>query len=86
MSYNFDLAVSANISEKVVKEMITAIVEEQTGKKVATIDMKFRTVTKGIGPGETDEKVFDGCSVQFANEQTSAPTSKANLKFKKDVY
>ena len=85
MSYNFEFAVSAQISEKVVKEMITRVVEEQTGKKVSNIDMKFRTVTRGIGPAETDERVFDGCSVQFENEK-STPTSKSEIKFKKDVY
>jgi len=85
MPYNFELAVSAQISEKVVKEMITRIVEEQTGKKVSNIDMKFRTVTRGIGPAETSERVFDGCAVQFANEQPTQPLN-ADLKFKKDVY
>ena len=45
--YNFDFAVSAKISEQVVKEMITRVVEEQTGKKVSKIEMNMRTVTKG---------------------------------------
>ncbi len=83
MTYNFEFAVSAQISEKVVKEMVTKVVEEQTGKKVSNIDMKFRSVTKGIGPSETTERVFDGCTVYFFNERTDSTVDKS---FKKDTY
>lgn len=63
--YNFDFAVSATISEKVVKEMITKVVEEQTGKKVSKIEMKMRSVSKGSFRDEYTETVFDGCTVTF---------------------
>lgn len=36
--YDFTLAMSANISEAVVKEMITSIVEKQTGKAIKSMD------------------------------------------------
>lgn len=63
--YNFDFAVSAKISEQVVKEMITKVVEEQTGKKVSKIDMNMRSVTKGFQRDEYTETVFDGVTVYF---------------------
>lgn len=63
--YNFDFAVSAKISEQVVKEMITKVVEEQTGKKVSKIDMNMRSVTKGWQRDEYTETVFDGVTVYF---------------------
>lgn len=63
--YNFDFAVSAKISEQVVKEMITKIVEEQTGKKVVSVKVEVRTITTGYGYGERDETVFDGVTVYF---------------------
>ena len=63
--YNFDFAVSAKISEQVVKEMITKVVEEQTGKKVSKIEMNMRNVTKGWQRDEYTETVFDGVTVYF---------------------
>lgn len=83
MTYNFEFAVSAQISEKVVKEMVTKVVEEQTGKKVSSIDMKIRSVSKGIGPSETTERIFDGCTVYFVNERSDGSVDRS---FKKDTY
>lgn len=83
MSYNFEFAVSAQISEKVIKEMVAKVVEEQTGKKVASIDMKLRTVTRGIGPSESTETVFDGCTVFFVNEKSDGTVDK---RFKETNY
>jgi hypothetical protein len=83
MPYNFEFAVSAQISAKVAEDMIRKVVEEQTGKKVASLEMKFRTVTKGMGPSESTERVFDGCSVFFANEKT---TSSPDRGFKAETY
>ena len=70
--YNFEFVVSAKISAKVVEEMIKKVVEEQTGKKVSKIDMKLSAVSRGIGPGETRDTVFDGCTVYFVNEPAKA--------------
>ena len=63
--YNFDFAVSAKISEKVVVEMITKVVEEQTGKKVARVELNMKTVTKGYQRDEYTETVFEGVTVYF---------------------
>jgi hypothetical protein len=63
--YNFNFAVSATISERVVKEMITRVVEEQTGKKVSTVEMNMKTVSKGSYRDEYTETVFEGATVYF---------------------
>lgn len=83
MPYNFEFAVSAQISAKVAEDMIRKVVEEQTGKKVTNIEMKFRSITKGIGPAETTERVFDGCTVYFVNEKTE---HKVDTRFIKETY
>lgn len=68
-NYNFDFAVSAKISPKVVEEMIKKVVEEQTGKTVKSIKLEMRSVTKGSQRDEYTETVFDGATVFFENEQ-----------------
>lgn len=80
--YKFDFAVSATISAKVVEEMVTKVVEEQTGKKVKKVSMTVRAISRGIGPSETTENVFDGCTVFFENESATGNTS----KFEKTTY
>jgi hypothetical protein len=68
MNYDFEFAVSATISAKVVEEMIKKVVEEQTGKKVSSIELKMRSVTKGHQRDEYTETVFDGATVFFDKE------------------
>lgn len=67
--YDFDFAVSAKISEKVVLEMITRVVEEQTGKKVSKIEINMGSVTKGWQMHETTETVFKGVTVYFEGQK-----------------
>ncbi len=67
--YNFDFAVSATISERVVKEMITRVVEEQTGKKVSKVEMNMKTVNKGSYRDEYTETVFEGVTVYFQGDK-----------------
>lgn len=65
--YNFNIATSAKISEKVVREMITKVVEEQTGQKVASIEFSLR---KAYGQRDDYEyTVFDGVTVHFLEKQ-----------------
>lgn len=66
MKYNFEFAVSAKISGPVVKEMITKVVEEQTGRKVDRVDLEMKTVSKGTYRDEYTETVFEGATVYFA--------------------
>ena len=67
--YNFDFAVSAKISEKVVAEMIAKVVEEQTGKKVSKIEFNMKSVTKGWQRDEYTETVFEGVTVYFESSR-----------------
>lgn len=76
MNYNFEFAVSATISAKVVEEMIKKVVQEQTGKRVASVELKMRSVTKGHQRDEYTETVFDGATVFFENEKASSSNSK----------
>jgi hypothetical protein len=82
--YNFEFAVSAKISPKVVEEMIKRVVEDQTSKKVARIEMNMRSVTKGSQRDEYTETVFDGVTVYFENEKGSSNLGKK--EFTQDTY
>lgn len=80
--YNFDFAVSAKISPKVVEDMIRKVVEEQTGKTVKSIKLEMRSVTRGNQRDEYTETVFDGATVFFENEKMT-PGSKV---FTQDTF
>ena len=66
--YNFDFAMSAQISPKVVEEIIKNTVEQQTGKKVASVRINTQTVTRGMGITEHDVTEFAGVTVYFIQE------------------
>ena len=85
MAYNFNFDVSAQISAKTVEDMIKKVVEEQTGKKAARVELKMRSVTKGMGPSEHTETIFDGATVYFENEKVETIFN-GNKSFKKDTY
>lgn len=82
MPYNFELAISAMISKTVAEDMIRRTVEDQTGKRVSSIEPKFRRVSKGIGPSESTETVFDGFHVFFEEEKPfkSGPDNRGFVK------
>lgn len=68
MNYKFDFAVSATVSGPVIKEMITRVIEEQTGRKVARIEFNLKTVSKGSYRDEYTETVFENATVYFASD------------------
>ena len=68
-NYNFDFAMTAKISPAVVKEMITKMVEEQTGKKVASIEFEVTSRSVGYMRDEHLETFFDGVTVYFQSNQ-----------------
>ncbi len=86
MTYNFDLAVSARISKTVAEDMIRQVVEEQTGKKVASIDVKLSQLSRGIGPNESVETVFDGFQIFFQEEKPNATPAPDKKGFVKATY
>jgi hypothetical protein len=75
MPYNFKIAMSATISSTVVEEMIRAAVENQTGKKITTVEVQ-----------STDGK-FAGYVVYF-NEASARPvmTGSVGQTFVPDTY
>jgi uncharacterized alkaline shock family protein YloU len=68
MSYSFDFAVSADIDAKTVQEMVKRIVEEQTGQRVKSVDLKVKMVTHGYQRDEYQVAVFEGVTVHFEKE------------------
>lgn len=85
MTYKFDLSITANISSKVVEEIVRSVVEEQTGRKISKIETRLKSVSRGIGPSESLETDFDGFRIDFVDE-TASGTASSQAKFKKDVY
>lgn len=63
--YDFDIGLSATLSDQVIKEMITRIVEEQTGKTVARVEFNVETITKGWQREENTVTTFNGATVYF---------------------
>jgi hypothetical protein len=85
MNYNFNITMTTDISSTIVEEIIKKIVEEQTGKKISSIEVKLRQVQKGIGPNESIDTVFDGYNIVFVEESTKG-NKQPNTGFKPAVY
>ena len=68
--YNFEFAVSAEISVKVLKEMVKRVVEEQTGRKVRDIQFKSSMVSRGYHD-EGGLPELTGCTVFFQEPNSS---------------
>lgn len=67
--YNFNLAVSAKIDTKTVEDMIKAVVEEQTGRKVSSVEINVKIQSQGFQRDEYKVAVFEGVTVNFQTEQ-----------------
>ena len=70
MTYNFEFAMSATLSTKVVEEIIRKVVEEQTGKKITTVNFD---ITEGYDMRNDRVVSFNGCTVKF--EASKAPSA-----------
>ena len=66
--YNFNLAVSAKINAKTVEDMIKAV-EEQTGRKVSSVEINVKIQSQGYQRDEYKVAVFEGVTVNFQTEQ-----------------
>lgn len=60
----YDFAVSAVISEETVKRMISSVVEEQTGRKVARVEFKMKKHYEDRPAGGSTTH-FDGAEIFF---------------------
>lgn len=62
--YNFDFAISAELNEDTVKNMVKQVIEEQTGRKVR--EVVFKAVMRSYSfRDETGYPEFSGCTVHF---------------------
>lgn len=77
--YNFNFAVSANIDAKTVQEMIKTVVEEQTDRKVKSVDLKVKMVSSGYQRNEYQTPVFEGVTVQFEQEYSQPKKFSSSL-------
>jgi len=71
MKYDFEFAMSAQLSKNVVEEMIKSCVEQQTGRKVATVTINLKKVWRGGQRDEYQETIFEGATVHFFNNSKS---------------
>lgn len=67
--YNFNFAVSAKIDAKTVEDMIKAVVEEQTGRKVISVDINVKMKSQGFQRDEYQVAVFEGVTVNFQTDR-----------------
>lgn len=67
--YNFELAMSATISDQVVQEMVASVVEKQTGKKIKSINAIH------------NDSVFAGYSVIFCADGAKPQSFKPSKDF-----
>jgi hypothetical protein len=72
--YNFELAMGATISEAVVQEIVTSVVEKQTGKKVKTIELT------------NDGARFTGYSVTFYTDVIVPKSFKPSKEFIPETF
>lgn len=62
-NFNIDFAISATISPSTVEEMVRKAVEEQSGRKVKSIEFKTREISDFAD--RFSHHAFDGCKVVF---------------------
>ena len=68
MTYNFNFAISATINASTVKEIVKAVVEEQTGRKVRAVNINVKMKTQGFQRDEYQVAIFEGVTVHFEND------------------
>lgn len=69
MNHKFDIEMSANISDSVVRDMVVAAVERQTGKKVTDIRASY------------DGTKFNGYQITFDPNSTNKTAFKPSKEF-----
>lgn len=87
MAYDFNLEVTTSISRSLAEQIIRQAIEDQTGKKVKTIEPRLVRSGKG-GNAETYDSVFDGFAVTFEPERPAGPSNDPNVNrgFVKATY
>lgn len=86
MAYNFELSITATVTGKVAEDIVRAVVEEQTGRKIQKIDPKYTRVSRGFGPDVDYSNEFDGYTITFVPEKSTTKTKSTKPEFKEDKY
>ncbi len=86
MAYNFELSITATVTGKVAEDIVRAVVEEQTGRKIQKIEPKYTRASKGFGPDVEMYTEFDGYTITFVPEKATSKTKQNGPEFKKDTY
>ena len=73
MPYNFELATSADVSADVVKEMVCNLVQEQTGKIIANVEVFI------------EQNQFKGFKLMFDTEQAELVSNTAEQPKKSKI-
>lgn len=71
MIYEFDINMFVHISADIVEHMVTSMVEEQTGKKVKKLKIKYN-----------DDK-FIGYDIEFVSEKSNTKKNRKPHKIDK---
>ena len=69
--YNIDFAISADITPEIVTNMLSKVIEEQTGRKVDKVEFKTREVSDPMD--RYSHTVFNGAHVTFKSEPVYPP-------------
>lgn len=87
MAYDFNLEVTTSISRELTERIVRQAVEDQTGKKVKTIEPRMVRSGKG-GNSDAYEQVFDGFAVTFEPERPAGPSNDPTINrgFVKATY
>ena len=86
MAYNFELSITATVTGKVAEDIVRSVVEEQTGRKIQSIEPKYSRVSKGFGPDIDTSTEFNGYSITFVSERATAKAKSNKPEFKEDKY
>lgn len=68
MEFKLNMAISAVLSADTIKDLIKEAVEAETSRYVTNISFNMKKVSRGYGPMEYDEWVFDSATVELGNE------------------
>jgi hypothetical protein len=66
MNFDFDFAMSVDINEKVIKEMIAHCVEKQTGREVSSVEFRLKSETMGDQRDSWTETTLESAKVSLA--------------------
>lgn len=86
MAYNFELSITATVTGKIAEDIVRAVVEEQTGRKIQSIEPKYVMASRGFGPDVDRVQEFNGYTITFMPEKATSKVKSTKPEFKEDKY